>query len=190
MKKITKKFRKETVRSILDSYPLDQDLSADDLKLLNDMIQYPGVIRAWKQVNAKYPKETRHMWVEMDTGEITSLSWVKAIDQPPADQQAKKTLRSIISTDLKDFLDCQEDQFCSDCFSPDDLTVDHVDVPFDDIANEFLALHPDIEFIDSPDGVGNIFKDINLEAEWITHHASNATYQILCRSCNAKKGKR
>jgi hypothetical protein len=78
--------------------------------------------------------------------------------------------------------------YCEYCNSQNDLTVDHKDTSFNDMAEAFLDAYPDFE-THTPDGkMGHYFKDPVLEQEWLTVHNTVATYQLLCRSCNSKKG--
>jgi len=67
-----------------------------------------------------------------------------------------------------------------------------VSPPFDEIANDFIAEFGLPKVIGSPDPsiVVNIFEDGEAEYQWAQFHAERAVYQLLCRSCNASKGKR
>lgn len=57
------------------------------------------------------------------------------------------------------------------------------------IAMAFIELNPGFA-LRKVKGCGDLIADIDLEAHWIAFHAARATYQLLCRSCNSRKGAR
>lgn len=99
-------------------------------------------------------------------------------------------MRDAIQADLDDAFDAIEPKECAICLATEDLTCDHTDLAFVDIANEWIATRGTVVIKDGPHGVGSVIADIDLEADWIAFHASRATYQIACRSCNSQKGAR
>ena len=188
MKKPTKKAREQTVREIIDRNILDVPFSTEDTAHLADACQH-DIAGAVRRVNPQFPSDTRHLHM-LEDGVWAAKSWRKLIYPINKEQQAKRVMRHCIIHDLMDYMDAADDKRCANCESLDDLTVDHVAPPFDDIANEFILFYGIPETVDPPVGqVVNVFADINMEASWIAYHAANACYQILCRSCNASKGK-
>ena len=191
MKKITKKFRMEKAREIIDRNEIGVLFPDDDVEEFGDVCQMP-IEAAVRAINPQFPRtDPRHLRTMID-GVWEARSWRKWIDKVTPEQEAKRAMRFAVRNDLKDFRDCISPDYCQRCGACEDLTVDHEWPPFDHIANEFLEAYGLPVIVGSPDPavVVNIMEDPDLEAQWIAFHASRATYQILCRSCNASKGKR
>ena len=77
----------------------------------------------------------------------------------------------------------------------DKYDVDHKDTPFSKIRDDFLGLttHEIPEDFDkNPTTCVRIFKaeDAGFANAWIEYHDSLCDYQILCKTCNVKKGNR
>lgn len=187
-KKPTKKWRREEARRLIDKNVIGVEFSDEDTTDLNAVLG-TAFDRFIRRKNPKFPSDPRHLYAL--AGNVwDSFSWVKAIYPLPDDQVVKKVMRSSIQQEMNDYLDAQDDPTCVKCGTTDDLTADHTP-PFDSIVMEFVAVHGWPEIQPSPDGVGNMIKDINVEAAWIAFHQSRILYlQVLCRPCNASKGKR
>jgi hypothetical protein len=181
---LTKKLRKAFVRALIDSQTISKPFSKSDLAVFKCLVGVDAS-SVVKVPNPEYPQDTRHIKVD---GE--SLSWVRAIDETDELVHLKKVMRNIIAPDLCDFLSAVEPSECACCGATEDLTADHADSPFDEIAVGFIDAKGPIALTPKTSGVGHRFTDMQLEAEWIAYHAANAVYQVLCRSCNASKGKR
>lgn len=181
---LTKKQRKAFARALIDLYPYGKSFSKKDAAVFWWLtgLEAANVV---KMPNPEFPNDPRHVTLD---GKATS--WVRAIEGWSEEQSLKRTMRLIISKDLREYLSCQEPCECANCGATEDLTTDHADLPFDTIAENFIREFGPVETDDKENGVGNKFVDLDLEAKWIAYHAANATYQILCRSCNASKGKR
>jgi hypothetical protein len=181
---LTKKQRKLFARALIDAQPLYKPFSKRDTEVFAWLVD-EDIPDAVKVRNPEYPKDTRHIYVD---GE--SFSWVGRIDEIDPVQKLKRIMRSIIAPDMREFLSDNYACECAFCGATNDLTVDHADLPFDTIASQFIRQHPNITLEKKDNGVGHRFACTNLEAEWIAFHASLAgDYQVLCRSCNASKGK-
>lgn len=186
-RRTTKKARRERARALIDANAIDEPFSEQDTALMNELlgVQFAGYVR---RINPDYPTDPRHLHA-LDGDQWGAFSWNKAISPISAEQNVKRVMREIVREDMRDFLSTQ-DPFCAHCGASDDLTVDHTP-PFDEIANEFIRQFGLPELAAAPSGVGNVFADENIEAEWILFHAARATYlQVLCRLCNSSKGKR
>jgi hypothetical protein len=61
-------------------------------------------------------------------------------------------------------------------------------VPFSVLATTFLLNNPYLEILNDNSGTGWVIKDKSMLELWQNFHKEQATYQILCRSCNATKG--
>jgi len=181
--RLSKKLRKAFSRALIDLQPVGKPFSQNDLAAFRCLVGIEAK-QAVKIPNPEYPKDTRHIYVDG-----SPFSWVRAIEEYSDASYLKKIMRNIVSCDLRDFLSAVEPQECNCCGATDDLTVDHVDLPFDTIATQFIDQYGPIQINEESSRVGGAFLDINLEAKWIAYHAANAVYQVLCRSCNARKGK-
>lgn len=187
-------------REIIDGYPLDVPFSADHCAQLADLTdtEIRFVVR---RENPAFPSDKRHLHViAYDWFEPQQWSWRSALqiahsrdpEEARANRERQKAmfaLRFAVRADMADFRSAQIPAECAVCGALDDLTTDHVKPPFIAIAREFLGLHPTID-LRKVQGCGDLIASADLEAEWISFHASRATYQLLCRSCNASKGAR
>ncbi len=187
--RITKKWRIEKAREIIDRNRIDVPFCESDTAEFAGVCEQP-ITGAVRKINPQYPKDPRHLHTEIG-GVWDARSWKQFINPISMLQKTKLVMRHVIWEDLRDFASCAEPKECAICGSTEDITVDHVSPPFDHIATEFILANglPEIKDPDSPLEVVNQFTDINLEAKWIAFHASMACYQLLCRSCNARKGK-
>lgn len=181
----------EKAREIIDRNKVGVLFSDDDVEEFGDVCQMP-VEAAIRAINPQFPRtDPRHLRTMID-GVWEARSWRKWINKVSPEQEAKRAMRFAVRDDIKDFRDCVSPECCQKCGSFDDLTVDHKWPPFDHIANEFIKAYGFPKIIGSPDPlvVVNMMEDQELEGKWVHYHAENAVYQLLCRSCNASKGKR
>jgi hypothetical protein len=187
-RKPTKTWRTAQARAIIDRNVIGVEFTPMDVAEMNAVLetQCDGFVR---RKNPRYPTDPRHLYA-LTGGMWDSLSWKKAISPIDPLTEANKVCRASIAPDMAEFISSQDDQSCRACGVTDDLTTDHTPA-FDDIFTAYIDAHGVPEVIDSPDGVGKMFKDIDAEAAWIAFHQSRVVYlQILCRPCNASKGKR
>src|SRR5690554_86566 len=189
--KQTKKARIERARDVIDRNVIGVPFNSADLLALQEATRYL-MEGAKRMVNPQFPSDPRHLHIIEEGGnDWTAWSWKKAIEGSNPVQEAKKVMRFCVAPDLQEFRYSIDDPECAHCGSKEHLTVDHVNPPFDDIANEFIEAHGLPEIVDpAPGQVVNQFASIELEAAWVIHHAERSVYQILCRSCNSTKGKR
>jgi 5-methylcytosine-specific restriction endonuclease McrA len=188
--KRTKKLREQLVRELIDRNTLNVPFSSEDVSYLASLCEQP-ITGAVRRVNPQFPGDPRHLHTEI-SGEWAARSWRKFIYPLNETQQAKRIMRAVIAEDMRDYASCAYPSECASCGSLDDLTVDHVAPPFDSIAADFIAENgiPKIEQPKDKTKILNRFDCIDLEAKWIAYHAQRACYQLLCRSCNSRKGKR
>jgi 5-methylcytosine-specific restriction endonuclease McrA len=185
MMQLSKKLRKAFVRTLIDMQPMGKPFSRMDAVAFSWLTGLDATHFVREQ-NPEFPDDKRHIKVNG-----CARSWNRSIDGYDETQAIKRAMRSAISSDLRDFLSAIEPAECTHCGSTEQLTVDHVAPPFNIIASEFVSEYGDkITLAHNENGVGNRFADADLEAAWIAFHASRAVYQVLCRSCNARKGAR
>lgn len=187
--RMTKKYKTERVREIIDSYDLHEHFNSDDLKELSMLLdnQIDGAYRA---INPQFPNtDPRHLFTLID-GEWLARSWHKMITPSTPKSEAVKVMRHLISSDLSEFKYAFDGRECANCGTTERITVDHVDPTFLEISNDFISKFGLPEVIDNPctSMVTKCFKDFDLEAKWVHFHAERAVYQLLCVSCNASKG--
>lgn len=185
--KITKKYRKQRCREIITSYDPDVYFWPYDVEEISELVGVK-LNAAMRRVNPRFPKDNAHLYVAYEEdGEMTSFSWVNCIYPKSERQKRHVVMRESIACDIEDFRATAGAE-CEACGNTAFLQVDHLSPPFSWIADEFLSENGEFEITRTPDGVGNMFADIELEAKWIAFHASHAVFQMLCRSCNASKG--
>jgi hypothetical protein len=184
----TKKWRIERVRDLLDSQQVNVEFSQWATDEMNELLG-TAFDSFCKRPNLVWPNDTRHLHACFsDTWK--DVSWKNLINDPPAVSYVRKAMRDAIRADLDDAFDAIDPKKCAICSTTKDLTCDHTDPAFVHIANAWISLRGSVELKDGPHGVGKVIADVELEADWISFHASRATYRIACRSCNAQKGAR
>lgn len=84
---------------------------------------------------------------------------------------------------------------CEIVLENDTVQVDHKDIPFQKISDDFITLIEKrkepipTEFGDDPKTHEAVFKtsDKSFASEWYEYHHKSATYQLLCKTCNVEK---
>jgi hypothetical protein len=180
----TIKDRKDRVRAIIDAYPIGVEFKPEDVAEIERITQ-TTIRHIKRQINPSFPSDKRHLHITADGKQWVSFSWVKAITG--SNDDVARSMRFVVKQDM-DAYRYEAQEPCAMCGSNEFLSVDHRDVPFVTIKNDFIELHGEPQLRDWSVGAPKIFMDMNLEAKWIAYHASRATYQILCRSCNSRKG--
>lgn len=184
--KLTKKRRLEIAREIIDRNVFGVEFSAQDVTEMNGILG-THYFAFERRHNPRHPTDPRHLYRQDMLG-WESLSWNKCISPVSDTANIKAVLRDAIAPCIAEAREVLGDT-CVHCGSGSNLTVDHTDPPFDDIANDYLkGICPEIQ--PHPSGSGWMFTVESVEAHWIAFHAARAMYQTLCRSCNASKGKR
>lgn len=187
-KRITKKWRVEKAREIIDRNEIDVPFPPGDVEEFAEVVQV-AIEGAVRRFNPTYPSDPRHLWVTVG-GVDRPLSWNKAIKGRSEQQETMQALRLAVSPCLQEFRDAVEGEPCAHCGATDLLQVDHVWPPFYDIAQAFISSQDGVVKLENLDnGQGWVMADPDTEASWVAFHAARAEYQILCRSCNASKGK-
>lgn len=187
-------------REIIDTYAIGAPFSATDLAELADLTA-TEIRSAQRMLNPMFSADPRHLYViAYDWTEPQQWSWRSAIEdahrKDPVEairqrqhQKRMAALRHAVSYDLRDFRLSVTNPSCAVCGNTEDLTTDHMEPTFIEIAMAFLKLHPSFA-LRKVRGCCDLIQDMDLEAEWVTFHAGRATYQLLCRGCNSRKGAR
>jgi len=188
-KTLSKKERKELVKELIDPIRVGQWFNEQEVDLFNQLTGFEFT-KYRKVLNSANPndKKIRNIWV----GDVKEMrSWNKQIDDPEKinrlEINAKQAMRNSIAPEMMQQQKCLGN-YCEHCGSQTNLSVDHRDISFNVMAEAFLETYPTIETWSPPGKQGHYFRDEQLEQEWLTVHNALATYQLLCRSCNSKKG--
>ncbi len=142
-----------------------------------------------------------HMSFVAESGDYVPISWKKCITpivKSVADRNKERlieSMREAISPDTMAFKRGAT-QSCKFCGSTSNLHTDHSDVSFKKISTDFLLV-----CVSSAISVPQIFEcdlatcmprfrveDAEFSRSWYEYHRSIAVYQILCQTCNLKKG--
>lgn len=182
--------RKEAVRALIDRYPHDTFFSTEDSALVNELTGWNFL--QYKRVhNAAWPSDPRCLAHSDDGDKWEIWSWNRAITGVAIKQHVTEAFRVAIATQLRHYWRTAPSN-CASCGSTEYLSVDHRDPPFSKILGAFTQQFPDLEksLHNKADGSGWFIEEEELANRWLDFHKECATYQILCRSCNSKKGNR
>ena len=141
--------------------------------------------------NVHHPKDTRALAVSHDGDTFEVWSWNKAIEGYNHSANVIRALRSAIKEQTDQYA-ASNPAVCAICGSDKNTSVDHKSRSFSKLAHEFTIKNPRADCSVSNDGTGlrwKLSQQATLVA-WLEYHKANADYQILCRSCNSKKGAR
>ena len=196
----TLKSKLDKARRLIDHYAVDEPFGSECLKELSELTG-TELRFAVKRFNPQFQSDTRHLHVTAyDWDEPVQWSWRSAIQiahaRDPEEARAAKqrhkllfALRDAIRPGMRDFRSACEPTECSVCGSTEQVTTDHATPPFIRIALEFIELNQAIR-LREVQGCGDLIADDGLKVQWIAFHDTRASYQLLCRSCNSKKGAR
>lgn len=109
--------------------------------------------------------------------------------QPPC--ALSGAMRQAVYRQIAEWKRLQKTKACVVCQATRQLQVDHDPQPFVTLKEIFLReckLAPPTQFRYDRRTHGPALHNGLFMKEWQQFHASHASYQILCRSCNAKKG--
>jgi hypothetical protein len=99
---------------------------------------------------------------------------------------------SISNSKKKNYFLFNYDNGCENCSSFDNINIDHYNLSFQKILDNFLSSNSNIKFLSLKvfENANNIFEfeDKNITEKWIEYHDSRATFRILCKSCNSSNG--
>ena len=180
--------RKAAVRELIDRYPFSYPLNETDTEKINQLTGWN--FRGYKRiVNPKWKTDMRCLAHTEDGVSWEVWSWNKAIDNYGSFPNMLEAMRGAIQPQMRKFAISAPDH-CAVCGSKELLSVDHKDTPFIVFVRDFLKGQPGMnEAVDNDGtGAGWYIADPELKERWVLFHKVNATYQVLCKSCNAKKG--
>lgn len=137
---------------------------------------------------------TLHMRVHFEDESIIT-SWKdcarKTNTVESVSTQLNNAMRHAIIEDCMKFKYNNIDGKCVICKSTDNIQTDHIE-PFSKIKDSFLATQTNSpSTFDLETSINQtVFKasDINFANLWVEYHRKHASFQLLCRTCNLKKG--
>ena len=186
---------KMEIRGILDRYCVGELFADEDVKRINQITGWE-FSRYRTSVNSSYPsceKKSRNLQHLSTGGEWEFWSWHKAIDglQDYCKRDLDMAMRNAIKDQIRSYRKDAERK-CAECGASHNLTVDHMDIPFSVLCDDFIGINPKIKtsIRSNSDGGGWFICDKDMLDAWREAHAARATLQILCLSCNSSKGPR
>ena len=206
------------LRALIDASAFDEPMDAGSVALVNELTgwsfeaykrvrnpTFPSDSRCLAHLN------TGDADADSSINRWEVWSWNKAIAMAaaaggPGSAEWQAALRREVKDQMVEYAldaggrgECQ----CAWCGERSDMTVDHLTVAFSTLVNQFAAsvgacgppgpsvpsgqLQPALLANDAT-GRGWYVKDASVAARWREFHRANADYQMLCRSCNSRKG--
>lgn len=188
MIKDTKLMRKKVMAEFLDSIPLDRDFTEEEVNIVNAITGWN--YKKYQKRNTPPPNfSTRNIWV-LEKNEFKS--WNKAIDAKPEQVKRREDVKQACRSALRPLMDELREYAteCEYCKTTKQLQVDHKSLPFNVIFEEWYQQNPNVDTGTGINQIGhNLINSQDLNS-WLDFHNQRADYQILCRSCNASKGKK
>lgn len=170
--------RKRLARELIGRYAVGQRFTQDDARRFGDLCGY-----CFQSVERCEPLKGNGLSIVVrcnDEGYTGRWSWVKSIDGYSNRQNTLQAMRAAIRYGSfgRVSKDC-----CASCGTSERLTVDHKSVSFARIVAKFMETYGMPRLIN----VGNGWQ-LRDESQFISFHDALADYQVLCVSCNARKG--
>lgn len=185
-----KKERIEKARALIDRQMYDTDMSAEDTATFNELTGWD--FKRYQRIkNTAYKNDTRCVahYVENDGVSGWAVwSWRKAISDYSG-PDVYQALRAAVVGQIGQYSVDAASQ-CAACGSTDFLSIDHKTTPFKVLADAFVEAEPALVscLINGAEGGGWLIGDALMWHKWNDFHLREADYQVLCRSCNSKKG--
>jgi hypothetical protein len=176
--------KKKLAREIIDRYRVGEQFTDEDRELFSRLCGY-----CFTRIIREVPKDEwsssqRCISVtcpeECHTGR---WSWIKSID---GYEHRKNLLEALRAASRQGTAVEVELTVCAACGSTEHLGVDHKTTPFSSIVSQYLSECSE-PLIENQNGGWVIAEDAE-RRRFIEFHDAVADYQVLCRSCNAKKG--
>ncbi len=185
---MTKQERKAAMRALIDAQRFDWPFSEYGIAEVNRLTGWD--FKGYKRVrNPTWKDDKRCLAHTVDGQTWVVWSWNKAIDGNSGFNDVLEAMRAAVQPQMREFA-LSVPNVCVMCESTDFLSVDHKDTPFIVLARILVKEQPGMLSAIANDGTGEgwYIKDMDVLNTWLDFHEVNATYQVLCRSCNSKKG--
>ena len=175
---MTKNERKKLAREIISRYAVGAKFNREDTLHFGELCGY-----VFQSVYRCDPLKGVGLSVSVqcnDEAYTGRWSWVKSIDRYSERTNVLQAMRAAIR--YGSFGQVAK-KLCASCGATDRLTVDHKSVSFSRIASKFIAEHGMPRLVN----VGNGWQ-LRDDRQFLEFHDALADYQVLCVSCNSKKG--
>jgi hypothetical protein len=184
----TKKGKIELAREIIDDCPTGHILDDGALEIFNNLCQQEAS-SIWRHLGLDPVFRQPRTMQRLEDGEWIPRSWRTMIGVNPRNASLDGAMRLAVRKQTASFLDkaIREGAVCVFCGSAENLNADHDKVPFRDLKASFIAIYGEPSLIDGAHQVGAVIAQPHRNL-WREYHQHNATLQVLCRSCNARKG--
>lgn len=185
----------KALRVTRDHYIDGRDLDPDAFAFLMHVLSHhphadlkigPGVAAFFVSAAPGY---TPGFWVRRVDGSVVDFSWNECLKPASKVQQIRDAARRVVQHQI-DAHRATARPMCQACGALDRLQVDHVH-PLSALVDAWIAGHGEPEIMhDDSVTMGNRFALQTAADDWAQYHSAHATLQILCVSCNARKGAR
>ena len=186
---------------------ITEEKSASSFKFFTNLCQFKlkykhagRIVSEFDIYKTKQTGKSLHINVVFNNGDILPISWVDCSRQTHTTcDELNEAMRNAISYHMYEFKlskgygDKLIDVKCVLCNSTENIQCDHIK-PFYRLKCNFLSdlkLQQPTEF-DKNNFGSCVFKlkNIDFQKQWVTYHNKHSSYQLLCRTCNIKKGKK
>lgn len=205
----TKAKLKGTIREILHSYQIGQELSPDDFSFMRSVLDmHPdsdikigcGVARMYVRQNAVY-RRNREFWLQRLDDTETDFSFNECLKPTTPLKKFKIACRNAIREDVIAFRNQNLSQdsacpFTGQALTVQNVHVDHVPpITFDAIVDEFIQLYSiepeEVNLTGVKDGeIGDNFSDSNLSELFRRFHNEKAQLRLVSPKANLSHIKR
>ena len=189
---------REVFRSIRDRWYKKADLSGDDEETMLHALSYhnsyavkcgvgiAGLFVAEPPDMPLAPRQRCGFWVRRLDGTVIDFSWNECIKGTSADGKMFKAARHAVQAQCDAFR-ASVTQACVTCGCTSRLHVDHV-YPLSEMVKAWRQGRPTIVMCtEDVARCGDRFLDADASS-WSDYHREHARFQMLCISCNARKG--
>jgi hypothetical protein len=206
----TQAARRSLIREAIDRTPRGFEFTAPDTELMRRLTGAPAGARFRHMANPHDPTAVRYVQLFLVEPFIfpgrrrahvagwDDWSWIKAFENQHRVENGKTPKDHERENDFSALRDAVAAEIaaarvglgnsCALCEATEVLQVDHAAPPFVVIAEEFRARGAVV--LTARQGTEDVMADPAQIVAWRAFHAERATYQLLCRSCNARKGAR
>lgn len=202
----TKKAKKDYYKSLLkkgvcSSLKKYRPSDFNDYQLLFKHYPYKakiqGMIDLAIRPNQEFPNSNQMFIIYDDGREDESVSYRPPFEPKRDDYHINEAMRNSINDQIVKFRENAKLK-CEECGRVDHLHVDHYEIPFSKLRDDFLDWFKNNNGIIpehfAKDRAGRTVFDMNIKEHlefcynWDQYHVYYAKLQILCRSCNCSNG--
>lgn len=191
---MTIKEKTEKARKILAKYLDNNYLSKDDTGEFSKLVG-EDLEEVFKGIHPVYNSQNHLTVVKRDGSRVAGYGWRDRISgkNTKSVSDIKSIMRKSVSCQTRyimSFLSMTKTaSSCYFCGKKEELVVDHVFPPFDEIAESWIEENGFPELKKCEERQNTWFASKNQEESWQRFHWSKSFLLLLCRSCNGRKSK-